>query len=149
MTPETIENPGLAALVAEATAQGLGDQENAANPGAPSPVQSLEKDWIDAVKYGADLMIAMLPDLRADYTADKLENLGRALARCDEHYGWGGIAAIINHPAVALVFAAVPLAVPLIRIAKERKAKAQGVTPPVKEGSGDGDKRNIQTVQFE
>jgi hypothetical protein len=118
-------------IAAEAAALDL--DTAAAMPGAPEPEAPVDpaQEWRDAAQQGGSLILAVHPELKPDWTPDRLDALGNALAKCAEHYGWT-LGALFGHPLVGLAFAAWPLGVPLVKMSKEkaqRKAADRGETP--------------------
>ena len=99
------------------------------------PVADPAAEWRDATRMGCSLVVSVYPELKTDWTDERLDNLGNALAKCAERYGWT-VAELFGHPLVGLAFATWPLAVPLVKVAKERaEAKKrekgrQGVAMP-------------------
>lgn len=126
---ETIDP--LDAIVAEASA--LEQQTAAAVPGADqepaAPPVDPAQEWRDAVVQASGLVLAVHPELSQDWTPARLDALGNALAKCAEHYGWT-LGALFGHPLVGLGFASWPLAVPLVKLAKQKAAQR-----PVKPGT--------------
>lgn len=111
----------IAAEAAIAEADELANQP--VMPGQePAPVIDPAQEWRDLARFGADLVLSPVPELAADWTPERIDAFGNALARCAEHYGWttGGI---LGHPLAGLAVASWPLAVPVIRMTKEKKAK--------------------------
>lgn len=113
----------LERLAAEAA---VVEADDAANqpvmPGQePAPVIDPAQEWRDLARFGADLVLAPVPELRTEWSPERIDALGMALARCAEHYGWttGGI---IGHPLAGLAIATWPLAIPVVRMVKAQKA---------------------------
>jgi hypothetical protein len=72
-----------------------------------------------------DIVASAFPALGAVWTKDRMDNIGAALARCDEHYGWGGAGKLIGHPLAGLAVASFPVAigtVQWVKLEKERLA---------------------------
>jgi hypothetical protein len=109
---EIAENEALAAQI-EADAQAEADAEMAA----------LVEGWQEAMKHAADVITSLSPDLKPIWSADRMENVGAALARCDAHYGWGGAAKLISHPLVGLGVASAPVVIGTVKWAQAEKVK--------------------------
>lgn len=106
-------------------------------PGAVEPLASPvdeAQEWRDAANMGCGLVIALRPELKAEWTPDKLDALGNALHKCAERYGWT-VGGLFGHPLVGLAFAAWPLAVPMVRIERER-AKSEKRAAQPEQGAG-------------
>lgn len=102
---------------------------DAENPGANAggevmPVIDPAQEWRDAAHMGCGLVTAMKPELKAEWTPDKLDALGDALNKCAERYGWT-VGEVLGHPLLCLAFASWGLIAPLIRIERERVARSQ------------------------
>lgn len=117
-------DPGLAAAVAaadrgEAVAQvGPDGAVHVGIPPAQTPEQLLASveaaHWIGAAIQFGSIARTALPDRIATHWTDaRLEDLGKALARCAQHYGWK-FGAFLNHPLMGLGAAAFPLAWPIL-----------------------------------
>jgi hypothetical protein len=116
----------LDAIVAEAAVL---EQETATDAAgtAPAPLAAPvdpAQEWREAAHLGCGLVLSLYPELKPEWGADKLDNLGNALAKCAERYGWT-VGELFGHPLVGLAFATWPLAVPLARIAKARAEQAK------------------------
>lgn len=119
-----------------------GEPAPSSAPGLPAPdpaavAAELERQkWIDAaLRYGA-IGRAMVPaNVAPHWTDERLRAVGVELANCARHYGWTFTQAI-NHPLLALLAAAFPLAWPLIEpyampmIKELGGRKEKDVTPP-------------------
>lgn len=119
------------------------EMEAAAQPGAqvePVPVVDPAQEWRDAAHMGCGLVTSMRPDLKAEWTVDKLDALGDALHKCADRYGWT-VGEILGHPLLALAFASWGLIAPIIRIEREKAQKAEeakvvDMVPPVEGRAG-------------
>lgn len=111
---ELAENEELRASV-EAEQQAQLDGERA----------KLVGGWQQAMQDARDIVASAFPQLGAVWTKDRMDNIGAALARCDEHYGWGGAGKLIGHPLAGLAVASFPVALGTyqwIKLEKERLA---------------------------
>lgn len=88
----------------------------------PAPVIDPAQDWIDLARIGADLVTAPIPELKQEWTPERIDAFGLALSRCADHYG-RTIGGILGHPLAGLAIATFPLAMPVIRLQKARKEK--------------------------
>lgn len=116
-------------IAAEAAAMEAENAAPTAQPGEPLPPPvDPAQEWRDAANMGCGLVIAMRPELKAEWTKDKLDALGDALNKCAERYGWT-VGGMFGHPLVALAFAAFPLAASAVRVERERAEKKQAANP--------------------
>lgn len=81
--------------------------------------------WRQAVNAAKDLITSALPEATPVWTAERCDNFAAALARCDEHYQWGGAGKLLSNPLVGLAVAGLPLAIGTANAYKEVKAKAE------------------------
>jgi hypothetical protein len=109
---EIAENEAVAAQI-EAQQQAEADAEMAA----------LVEGWQEAMKHAADVITSISPDLKPIWSAERMNNVGAALARCDAHYGWGGAAKLISHPLVGLGVASAPVVIGTVKWAQAEKVK--------------------------
>ena len=109
---EIAEDEALRAQV-EADAQAAADAE----------MGELVEGWQEAMKHAADVITSFSPDLKSIWSAERMENVGAALARCDAHYGWGGAAKLISHPLVGLGVASAPVVIGTVKWAQAEKIK--------------------------
>lgn len=136
---DTLEQARLAAEAADRGESAPPPPEGAAPAPGPSSPPDESGQWIAAALQFGDVARQALPErVAAHWTDARLENLGKALARCAAHYGWkfGGI---INHPVAGLAAAAFPLAWPALEpmvmryVKRERPAPS---SPPAAEPEG-------------
>src|SRR5574340_892448 len=104
---------GLDAIAAEAAAFEVAAAPMETPAAPPAPVVDPAQEWRDAANMGCGLILAMRPELKAEWTQDKLDALGDALHKCAERYGWT-VAGIFGHPLVGLAFAVFPLGASLV-----------------------------------
>ena len=119
-----VEHSGLDAVTREAELFEAGAIEPGAQvlPGALAP--DAAQEWRDAAHMGCGIVIAMRPELKAEWTPEVLDKLGDALHKCGERYGWT-VAGIFAHPLLALAFATFPMVTALVRVERARaEAKA-------------------------
>lgn len=123
------------ALAAEDAANVSGDT---ALPGVPvGPVIDPAQEWRDAAHMGCGIVVAMRPELAAEWTPAVLDRLGDALAKCGERYGWT-VQGIFGHPLVGLAFATFPMVTALVRVERaraEEKARKLRENPAVSPGA--------------
>ncbi|WP_186289121.1 hypothetical protein [Burkholderia gladioli] len=111
---EQREDEAIAAKVArDATAE------------AEAALAELVSGWETAVSHGADILTSAFPALLPVWTKPRCDGLAAALARCDEHYGWGGAGALLGHPLLGLAVASAPLAIGTVQVIKVEKMKAE------------------------
>ena len=87
--------------------------------------QENAEGWRQAVRAAGDIVTSALPEAKPVWTRERMDNLGDALARCDEVYGWGGAGNLLTHPLIGLAVAAFPLAfgtVKVVQTINEREA---------------------------
>lgn len=114
-----------AALDAETMAPPAG----LADAAGMAPMVDPTAEWIDAANMGCGLVIAVYPELKDDWTKDRLDALGVALSKCAERYGWT-VAELLGHPLVGLAFATWPLGAALVRVTKAREAEKARTAKP-------------------
>lgn len=119
---------GLDAIAAEAAAFEVAAAPVETPAAPPAPVVDPAQEWRDAANMGCGLILAMRPELKAEWTQDKLDALGDALHKCAERYGWT-VAGIFGHPLVGLAFAVFPLGASLVRIERARAEKKRAEQP--------------------
>lgn len=110
--PQVLEFAGLSGIAQEEIAQheAAGQaQEQAEQKEAAKEEETNAQGWTKAVKMAGGVVCAALPPAGPVWTNERMENLGEALARCDEEYGWGGVGGALGHPLIGLAFAAFPL----------------------------------------
>jgi len=124
---------GLDAIAAESAKW---EAENAAPPvgadGLPVTDQvraDTSGEWREAVRMGCGMVLAVKPELQADWTPGKMDALGDALDRCAVRYGWT-VGELLGHPLLGLAFAAWGLAAPLVRIERAKSKLAQAAPMP-------------------
>jgi hypothetical protein len=96
---ELAENQELAAKV-----------EGAQQAEAEQAFEESAAGWRQAVATAGDLITSVLPEAKPVWTDERMDNLGAALARADEAYGWGGAGELFKNPTIGLAIAALPLA---------------------------------------
>lgn len=89
-----------------------------------APMADPAQEWRDAAAMGCGMVVAMYPELKADWNEQRMADLGNALHRCAERYGWT-VGGLFGHPLVGLAVATWPLGVSLARVAKERAEAAK------------------------
>lgn len=137
---------GLDVVAAEAAAFEATSAAPVAVPGEPSaPVVDPAQEWRDAAHMGCGLVMAMRPELKAEWTADKLDALGAALHKCAERYGWT-VASFFGHPLVGMAFAVFPLAASLVRIERARAEKKQAEQPQPAQPGAANDGGSVVTL---
>ncbi|MFJ1251915.1 hypothetical protein [Cupriavidus sp. CuC1] len=123
MDTATLDN-----IAAEETAE-LAEQQGAEQAAAQAVQQQEQQDnaegWRQAVRAAGDIVCSALPEAKPVWTGERMDNLGDALSRCDEMYGWGGAGSLFSHPLLGLAVAAFPLALGTLNTVKAVKAKAQ------------------------
>lgn len=132
MNTETVDQGDpLAALSQEAAGIEAG-ADAAASPNAAmqAPPVDTAQEWRDAAAMGCGLIVAVYPELKADWTKETYDNLGNALDKCAKRYGWD-LAEILGHPLLGLAFATWPMATSLARVVKTRnEARAKKPAAP-------------------
>ncbi|MBN3734650.1 hypothetical protein [Burkholderia sp. Tr-20390] len=108
---------------------------------AAEAFETLAAGWRQAVVTAGDIITSLLPEAKPVWTEDRMSNLGAALARADEVYGWGGAGSLFSHPLVGVAVAGFPLAVGTAQVvrakseahklAKLRESKAVPTAAPV------------------
>lgn len=119
-------SPELDAIKSEAlageTAAGV---QGEAVGGEPLPVVDPAQEWRDASQLLRDLLTK--PEYEAEgWTRERFDNLGDALAKGAERWGWS-VGGIFGHPAVAIGVAAWPIGGAMVRAERkiaEREAAA-------------------------
>lgn len=101
------------------------DLQAQANAAQQAQQEENADGWRQAVRAAGDIVTSALPEASPVWTRERMDNLGDALARCDEHYGWGGAGALLSNPLLALAVAAFPLALGTAQVYKTVKAKAE------------------------
>lgn len=104
--------------------------EGGAGPSSPQAPPDESGRWVAAALQFGDVARQALPEHAAKHWTDaRLQNVGKALARCAQHYGWkfGGL---INHPLAGLAAACFPLAWPLAEPYVMRQVKREQPAPP-------------------
>jgi hypothetical protein len=126
MQNETIDaSDPLAALSQEAAGIEAGADPSSPNPAMQALPVDTAQEWRDAAAMGCGLIVAVYPELKADWTKEVYDNLGNALDKCAQRYGWQ-LAEILGHPLLGLAFATWPMATSLSRVVKARnEAKAK------------------------
>ncbi|MBT2180499.1 hypothetical protein KKP06_22035 [Ralstonia pickettii] len=120
---DTVVLDGIAAEeVAESAEQAA--QATAAQAAEQQQQQQENADgWRQAVRAAGDIVTSALPEAKPVWTGERMDNLGDALARCDEQYGWGGAGALFSHPLIGLAVAAFPLALGTVKVLKDVREK--------------------------
>ncbi|KVL36387.1 hypothetical protein WS97_12105 [Burkholderia territorii] len=108
---------------------------------AAEAFEALAAGWRQAVVTAGDIITSMMPEAKPVWTDERMTNLGAALARADEVYGWGGAGSLFSHPLVGVAVAGFPLAVGTAQVvrakseahklAKLRESKAAQTAAPV------------------
>lgn len=109
---KVLEYPGLSGIAAEETAQqdAIDDAQAQAEAEAVEVEQEDNfKGWLAAIEHATDMIVAVIPEATPVWSPKRQEALAKALARCDEAYGWGGVGGFFSHPLIGLAFAAGPL----------------------------------------
>ena len=118
----------LDTIAAEETAE-LAEQAGAEQAKEQAVQQQSQEEnaagWRQAVRAAGDIVCSALPEAKPVWTGERMDNLGDALSRCDEQYGWGGAGSLFSHPLLGLVVAAFPLALGTANTLKTVKAKAK------------------------
>lgn len=107
-----LEFPGLSGIAAEeATEYGAaGDAQDKADEHEAQVEQETNVEgWTKAVTMAGDVICSMFPEAGPVWSKERMGNLGAALARCDEHYDWGGVGGLLGNPLIGLAFAGFPL----------------------------------------
>ncbi|KVD19185.1 hypothetical protein WI80_33360 [Burkholderia ubonensis] len=105
--------------------------------------------WKQAVVTAGDIVTSVWPGAKPVWTDERMTNLGAALARADEVYGWGGAGSLFSHPLVGVAVAGFPLAMgtaQVIRVDAEARKRAklrdtqaaQATAPVIGDASPDG-----------
>lgn len=81
--------------------------------------------WQVAMRKVGGIVTAAFKDLKPVWTDEEMNDIGAALADCDEYYGWGGVGSLMSHPLAALCAASAPVAMGTYAFIQERKAKRQ------------------------
>lgn len=122
-----LEFPGLSGIAEEEQAEhaeaGQAEEKAAEKEAAKQEETNIE-GWTKAVKMAGGVVCAALPKAGPVWTNERMENLGEALARCDEEYGWGGVGGALGHPLIGLAFAAFPILIGTARAIKATAAEA-------------------------
>lgn len=92
---------------------------------ADAVMNELVAGWQEACRHGADIITSMYDGLKPVWSADRMDNLGAALARADAHYGWGGAGQLLGHPLVGVGVAALPVAIGTVQFVKLEKLKLE------------------------
>jgi hypothetical protein len=111
----------LGAIAAEETAETVAQEtaEAAAEAqAAATQVADLTREWREALDMAREMIVATIPPLDPVWSADRLDRLAVALARCDERYGWGGTGALIGSPLFGLAVAGTPIAFGTYQVVK-------------------------------
>ena len=117
----------LEALLSEAAAVEAGEGMAAEEAQAKiegGVVVDPNQEWIEAARHGAELFTALVPEVKPEWTGARVDALGEALGKCAEYYGWT-VGGMFGHPLFGLALAGVPLAVPVVRVVKEKRAAAE------------------------
>jgi hypothetical protein len=77
---------------------------------AESMLADIAHEWRGALEAGRVLLVELVPELDPVWSPARLDTLSVALARCDQEYGWGGVAEVAKSPLVALAVAGGPIA---------------------------------------
>ncbi|RKT99556.1 hypothetical protein C7H84_30230 [Burkholderia sp. Nafp2/4-1b] len=99
--------------------------EQAEQDAEEAEMAALVEGWREAMRAAADLVTSAVPGLKPVWSAERMDNIGAALARCDAKYGWGGAGEVFKSPLVALGIASFPVAIGTVQYAKVAKAQAQ------------------------
>lgn len=124
---------GLDAIAREAATfdeQGaiIDEPEGGEQPQKAEPSSSSAQEWRDAVQFGCGMVIAMRPELSEEWTEQRLNSFGDALAKCGAHYGWN-IEKLLGHPLFAVAISGFPLVMGLVRVEKARAEKKAAAVP--------------------
>ncbi len=87
--------------------------------------EALAAGYREAMRHAAKMVTAMFAELKPVWADESMNNIGDALAHCDEHYGWGGAGKLLGHPLVHLAVASFPVAVGTAQYFKMRRAQAE------------------------
>ncbi|WP_246794594.1 hypothetical protein [Burkholderia perseverans] len=90
---------------------------------ADAMMGDLVQGWQEACRHGADIVTAAFDGLKPVWTADRMDNLGAALARADAHYGWGGAGRLLGHPLLGVGVAAIPVVIGTAQFVKLERAR--------------------------
>ncbi len=124
MENETIDAGDPLAALSQEAAEIESGIDAAASPNPTMQAQPIDtaQEWRDAAAMGCGLIVAVYPELKADWTKETYDNLGNALDKCAQRYGWK-LAEILGHPLLGLAFATWPMATSLSRVLKARAEK--------------------------
>lgn len=92
-----------------------------------APVDPAE-EWKTATRMAAGMVLSLVPEIKPDWTDEKLDAFGEALGRCAQHYGWS-VGEVVGHPLLALAIAGFPLAVPVWKLKQVKEQKKRGELP--------------------
>lgn len=131
----------LGAIAAEELAEqvDIEAQEAAAQTKqAEAQAVDLTREWREALDMAREMIVATVPPLDPVWSADRLDRLAGALARCDERYGWGGAGVLLGSPLFGLAVAGAPLAIGTYQVIKpmtdaariERERQKRAAIPP-------------------
>lgn len=84
-------------------------QQQAEAQEAEAEAETNAEGWTKAVMMAGDVIVSMFPEAAPVWSRERMTNLGGALARCDEHYDWGGVGGLLGNPLIGLAFAGFPL----------------------------------------
>lgn len=114
----------LARIAAEADQLQAENENQPGSPGELVPIVDPVQEWRDAAHMGCGMVTAMIPELKSEWTPDKMDALGDALSKCADRYGWT-VGEVLGHPLLALAVASWGLIAPMRRIEREKAEKAQ------------------------
>jgi hypothetical protein len=120
-----LEFPGLSDIASEERDEfsAAGEaQDQAAAEEAQVEQETNVEGWTKAVAMAGDVICSMFPEASPVWNKERVSNLGAALARCDEHYDWGGVGGLLGNPLIGLAFAGFPV---IAGTAKAIKAKRE------------------------
>jgi hypothetical protein len=94
---------------------GIPAEPGAIAPGLPAPPPDPEREkWIAGARRFCGMGRGMFTVLQAEWTDQKIDALGIALADCAKHYNWK-FSGFFSHPLLALIGAGGVLAWPIAR----------------------------------
>ena len=124
--PRTLDDM-LGAIAAEELQEHAEVREAAeANAQAQADAQQAEliDGWRQAMRAARDIVVSGFPQATPVWTLERMDNIGAALAACDEKYGWGGAGRLLGSPLLALAVASFPVAIGTAQLIRVEKQKA-------------------------
>jgi hypothetical protein len=114
----------IAAEEAQEYADHQAKQEAKQQADAESGMAELVEGWQQAMRAARDIIVSGFPQATPVWTLERMDNIGAALAACDEKYGWGGAGRLLGSPLLALAVASFPVAIGTAQLIRVEKQKA-------------------------